>query len=115
MYACPRSPLTGTCLGRYGIGTVVPSVTRDGMVFAAALTDAELAGGTCKKVTTKVPRMDSRARCQGDARWVGVARAATTDDVFALTAAGSLYVYRNLFAAGESTSTSGDEAATALP
>eukprot|EP00038_Savillea_parva_P031329 m.85124 g.85124 ORF g.85124 m.85124 type:complete len:423 (-) comp9620_c0_seq1:1477-2745(-) len=92
---------------KYGIGTVIPSVQHRGGIFAASLTDSELAWGACGKTASGgrskgMSRIDSKARCQGDARWVGVARAARSDDLVALTASGTLYVYQHPFAESSS-------------
>ena len=61
------------------------------VIFAASFSDSELAAGSWSKVTAKVPRMTSRNRCNGDARWIGMGIAPESDTIFGLTAKGSVY------------------------
>ena len=49
---------------KYGVGTLIPSAARPGVVFAASLTDSELSAGSCFKDKSRVRRMESKERCQ---------------------------------------------------
>lgn len=86
---------------KYEVGTIIPSVSDDRIVFAASYTDSEISAGTWSRELEQSSRLKSTTRTQGDGRWCGVCRVPGTDDIFGLTASGSLYAFQNAFSGGQ--------------